>query len=112
MRGIKPMIKEPEGFAELVDNLRNELDLTRQEVLNLMSIIHHYESMLLSFHLQVKLDYLDKNHIDKAVTFAERVNNKTLKDLYEEQNSITQINPDLLEFLSLLNNKPTKEEIH
>jgi len=106
------MIKEPEGFAELVDNLRNELDLTRQEVLNLMSIIHHYESMLLSFHLQVKLDYLDKNHIDKAVTFAERVNNKTLKDLYEEQNSITQINPDLLEFLSLLNNKPTKEEIH
>jgi len=106
------MIKEPEGFAELVDNLRNELDLTRQEVLNLMSIIHHYESMLLSFHLQVKLDYLDKNHIDKAVTFAERVNNKTLKDLYEEQNSITQINPDLLEFLSLLNNKPTKEKIH
>ena len=106
------MIKEPEGFAELVDNLRNELDLTRQEVLNLMGIIHHYESMLLSFHLQVKLDYLDKNHIDKAVTFAERVNNKTLKDLYEEQNSITQINPDLLEFLSLLNNKPTKEEIH
>jgi len=112
MRGTKLMIKEPEGFAELVDNLRNELDLTRQEVLNLMSIIHHYESMLLSFHLQVKLDYLDKNHIDKAVTFAERVNNKTLKDLYEEQNSITQINPDLLEFLSLLNNKPTKEEIH
>ena len=106
------MIKEPEGFAELVDNLRNELDLTRQEVLNLMGIIHHYESMLLSFHLQVKLDYLDKNHIDKAVTFAERVNNKTLKDLYEEQNSITQINPDLLEFLSLLNDKPKKEEIH
>tara|TARA_R110002012_G_scaffold46999_1_gene123505 strand:+ start:226 stop:546 length:321 start_codon:yes stop_codon:yes gene_type:complete len=106
------MIKEPEGFAELVDNLRNELDLTRQEVLNLMGIIHHYESMLLSFHLQVKLDYLDKNHIDKAVTFAERVNNKTLKDLYKEQNSITQINPDLLEFLSLLNDKPKKEEIH
>ena len=106
------MIKEPEGFAELVDNLRNELDLTRQEVLNLMGIIHHHESMLLSFHLQVKLDYLDKNHIDKAVTFAERVNNKTLKDLYKEQNSITQINPDLLEFLSLLNDKPKKEEIH
>ena len=106
------MIKEPEGFAELMDNLREELAQSRDEVLNLISIIHHYESMLLSFHLQVKLDYLDKNHIDKAVTFAERVNNKTLKDLYEEQNSITQINPDLLEFLSLLNNKPTKEEIH
>lgn len=106
------MIKEPEGFAELMDNLRDELQKERDEVLNLMGIIHHYESMLLSFHLQVKLDYLDRNHIDKAVTFAERVNNKTLKDLYEEQNSITQINPDLLEFLSLLNNKPTKEEIH
>ena len=106
------MIKEPEGFAELMDNLRDELQKERDEVLNLISIIHHYESMLLSFHLQVKLDYLDRNHIDKAVTFAERVNNKTLKDLYEEQNSITQINPDLLEFLSLLNDKPKKEEIH
>ena len=106
------MIKEPEGFAELMDNLRDELQKERDEVLNLMGIIHHYESMLLSFHLQVKLDYLDRNHIDKAVTFAERVNNKTLKDLYEEQNSITQINPDLLEFLSLLNDKPKKEEIH
>jgi|TARA_X000001388_G_C2215637_1_gene117096 hypothetical protein len=106
------MIKEPDGFAELVDNLREELAQSRDEVLNLISIIHHYESMLLSFHLQVKLNYLDKVHIDKAVTFAERVNNKTLKTLYNEQNSITQINPDLVEFLSLLNDKPKKEEIH
>tara|TARA_R110000803_G_C11853357_1_gene306172 strand:+ start:362 stop:682 length:321 start_codon:yes stop_codon:yes gene_type:complete len=106
------MIKEPEGFAQLVDNLRDELQKERDEVLSLMGIVHHYESILLSFHLQVKLDYLDRNHIDKAVTFAERVNNETLKTLYNKQNSITQTNPELIEFLSLLNNKPTDEEIH
>lgn len=47
------MIKEPEGFAQLVDNLRDELQKERDEVLSLMGIVHHYESMLLSFHLQV-----------------------------------------------------------
>ena len=100
------------SFMKQLDKLRDELQEERNEVINLMSIIHHYESMLLSFHLQVKLDYLDKRHIDKAIAFAERVNNKTLKTLYEEQNTITRINPDLLEFLSTMNNKPKKEEIH
>ena len=106
------MIKEPEGFAQLVDNLRDELQKERDEVLSLMGIVHHYESMLLNFYLQMNLENLNKVHLEKAFSFAERVSNKSLKELYDQQKSINQINPDLIDCLSSFQGKPTNSQIH
>tara|TARA_R110000751_G_scaffold29074_1_gene75238 strand:+ start:3390 stop:3716 length:327 start_codon:yes stop_codon:yes gene_type:complete len=102
--------KDLTELQELLNSYKKELQEERDEVMKLMKLIHHYESILLSLSLQVSLGGLNRQPVEKAFSFAERVTTKTLETLYQDQNTLSSLDEDLLEFTKI--NKPPKGEVH
>ena len=99
-------------FVDLLENLRSELDKERQEVLNITNIVHFYESMLLSFHLQVSSGEINMKNINSANSFAKKVQGEDLYQLYAEQNSVKAPDKDLLDTLCSEHKTNSNEKLH
>jgi len=99
-------------FVNLLENLRSELDKERQEVLNIINIIHFYESMLLSFHLQVSSGEINMKNINLANGFAKKVQGEDLYQLYAKQNSVKAPDKDLFDMLDLQHKAISNEKLH
>ena len=101
-----------EDITDLLDSLRDELAKERQEVLYLIDIIHFYESMMLSINMQVTTENLNPKHSEKAISFAEKVANTQLYNLYSKQNSISALDKDLFDIFNPLNKSSNNQKLH
>lgn len=99
-------------FVNLLENLRSELDKERQETLNIVSIVHFYESMMLSLNMQVATENLNSKHGRKAIAFAEKVSKTKLDILYSNQNSISGLDKDLFNVSNPLNKSGNDPKLH
>ena len=99
------MINEFEKFEELLDELRNELKNERSENLNLIDVIHQYESILVNLNTQLLEGSIKPSNLDRAYEFSKKVTRKTLDETYNKQNSLSNIDHILEIFTNEVNKK-------
>jgi hypothetical protein len=99
------MINEFEEFEELLNELRNELKNERSENLNLIDVIHQYESILVNLNTQLLDGSIKPSNLDRAYEFSKKVTGKTFDEIYSKQNSISNIDHILEIFTNDINKK-------
>ncbi len=92
-------------FEDLIDNLRDELKDERKENLNLIDVIHQYESILVNLNTQLLDGSMNPSNLYKAYEFSKKVTGKTLDEIYNKQNSISNIDHILEIFTNDINKK-------
>ena len=105
-----------EDLDNFIDQMHFNLLKERNEVLNLMDLVHFWESIYLSLKMQTNKEINIKSKIDvecinKALIFAEKVCGDTLENIYKKQFSVSG---DIIELGEITQPKTTiaNKELH
>ena len=101
---------EKESLNSLIDGMHSALKKEREEILNLMDVIHSWESFFLSLNLQTNKE-INHESMSTAFRFSERCCGDTLKNIYKKQSSVSG---DALDFSSIQSDieKRNYKEVH
>ena len=105
-----------EDLDNFIDQMHSNLLKERNEVLNLMDLVHFWESIYLSLKMQTNKEIsmeskIDVECINKALIFAEKVCGDTLENIYKKQFSVSG---DIIELGEITQPKTTiaNKELH
>tara|TARA_B110000238_G_C15873868_1_gene330478 strand:+ start:217 stop:648 length:432 start_codon:yes stop_codon:yes gene_type:complete len=107
---MKIDVVEKESLDCLIDGMHSALKMEREEILNLMDVIHSWESIFLSLNLQTNKE-INHESMSAAFRFAERCCGDTLESMYKKQSSVSG---DALDFSSIQRDieKRNYKEVH